>query len=219
MQRRYFESAPISVDGTICLPLETDPKVLIEEAHHFIVFRSSYMKSSIRKQFMKALKQRKSEAKDKKCDVRAFENNSAVGVRGPAAETNVNNKNTNDRQRPDTECTTDSVYLETCLRSEIDPMFLVEASSKAFISCSESSISFPSSIYYWNRSSGKYYHHPHSNDHQIIESIFSDGKGIHFYRVENIDSCFHMKQFKYLLLSIRPSKDNGQNMEHQFSKE
>jgi hypothetical protein len=34
------------------------------------------MKSSIRKQFMRALKQSRREAKDGKCDVQAFENNS-----------------------------------------------------------------------------------------------------------------------------------------------
>jgi hypothetical protein len=56
-QRRYDESAPISVDRNICLTLKTDPKDLIDEAHHFIVFRRSYMRSSIRKKFMKALKQ------------------------------------------------------------------------------------------------------------------------------------------------------------------
>jgi hypothetical protein len=51
-----------------------------------------------------------------------------------------------------------------------------------------------------------------------MESMFNDGEGIHFYRAENIDSGFNVKQFKYLLLSIRPSKSNPQNLEHQFSK-
>jgi hypothetical protein len=85
MQRRYGESNKDSVDRTICLSLETDPKIMIEEAHHFIVFRSRNMKSSIEKRFMKVLKQRRSELKNGKCDIRAFENNSAVGVRGSAA--------------------------------------------------------------------------------------------------------------------------------------
>jgi hypothetical protein len=40
MQRRYVESTPISVDGTICLLLETGPKVVIDESYHFIGFRS-----------------------------------------------------------------------------------------------------------------------------------------------------------------------------------
>jgi hypothetical protein len=66
--------------------LETDPKVLVEVTHHFIEFRNSHTKSSIRKQFIKALKQSRSEAKDRKCDVRAFENNSAVGEPSLAAE-------------------------------------------------------------------------------------------------------------------------------------
>jgi hypothetical protein len=47
IQRQHIESTIISVDGIICLPVETDPKVLIEEAHHFILLRNSYMKSSI----------------------------------------------------------------------------------------------------------------------------------------------------------------------------
>jgi hypothetical protein len=157
-QRRYYESTEYSVDETICLFLETDPKNLVEEAHHFIVFRSSYMKSSIRKSFMKALKQPKSEIKNGKCDVRAFENKSAVGVRESAAETRVSNKNTYDMQMPDTESTNDSVYLKTCLGSEIDTLNLVEASPKAFITSPESSISFPSSINYCNRSTGERYH-------------------------------------------------------------
>jgi hypothetical protein len=59
MQRRYIESTPFSVDRTICLPLETDPKVVIEEAHHFIVYRRSYANSSIRRKFQKILKQRR----------------------------------------------------------------------------------------------------------------------------------------------------------------
>jgi hypothetical protein len=41
---------------------------------------------------MEELKQRKSEIKDGKCDVPAFENNSTLGVRGPAAETIVSIK-------------------------------------------------------------------------------------------------------------------------------
>jgi hypothetical protein len=136
MQRQYEESNLISVDKTICLPFETDPKVLIEEAYHFIVFRSSYMNGSIKKQFKKVLKQRRSETKNRKCDVQAFENNSAVGVRRPAADINISNKNTNDMQRPDTECNNDIIYLETCLRSEIDPLSLFEPTSSRRFRCS-----------------------------------------------------------------------------------
>jgi hypothetical protein len=89
-------------------------------------------------------------------------------------------------QRPDTECTIDSVYLKTCLWSEINSLNLVEASPKAFITSSESLISFPSSINYWNRSSGEKYHQCRSNDLQVIESTFCVGDCFGIYRAENL---------------------------------
>jgi hypothetical protein len=46
MQRQYGESTTCLVDGKTCLTLETDAKNLVEEAHHFIVFRYSYMRNS-----------------------------------------------------------------------------------------------------------------------------------------------------------------------------
>jgi hypothetical protein len=199
------------------LALETGPKVLVEEAYHFIVFRRSNMRSSIRKKFMKALKQRRLEAKERKCVVQAFGNNSAIGERGLAAEPDVMCKKHNGMQKPVTECTFDSVYFKTCLGSEINLMSLVEANRKAFITSSESSINYSSSIHYWNRSSGANYRHRHSNDHQVMESMFGDGGKLHFYRAENFDSGFGAKQLKFLFLSIGLSKDSSQKLEHQFS--
>jgi hypothetical protein len=92
---------------------ETNPKILVDEAHHFIVFRRSYMRSSIWKKFMKALKQCKLEAKERKCDVQAFENHFSICVRCLTAEPDVMRKKHNGMQKSDTECTKDSVYLET----------------------------------------------------------------------------------------------------------
>jgi hypothetical protein len=133
--------------------LGTDPKVLIDEAHHCNVFRSSEDVSLIQGSNVKTLMQQKLEMNDGKCDVQAFGNNFIISVRGLTAETEVNNKNTYDRQKLDTECTPDSVYLKTCLGSEIGPSNLVVAYPKAFIGSSESSISYHPYIYYWNRSS------------------------------------------------------------------
>jgi hypothetical protein len=166
---------------------------------------------------MKALKQRKSEMKDGKCDVRAFENNSTVSVREPVAETEVSNKNTYDRQRPDTECTNDSVYLDTCLGSEIDPLGLVEAESKAFISSLESSTNVPSSIYYWNRSSEEKFHQGGSNDHQVIESTFSVGNCFGLYRVEKFGSGWNLQLLKYMIYSCTLSKDKSWISDHHLS--
>jgi hypothetical protein len=103
-QRRYDESTPVSVDGIICLTLETDPKVLIDEAHHCNIFRSSEDGSLIQEGNVKALMQQKLEMKDGKCNIQAFGNNSTVSIRGLAAETEVSNKNTYDREKPNTEC-------------------------------------------------------------------------------------------------------------------
>jgi hypothetical protein len=79
MQRQYDESTSCLVDRTTCLILETDPKILVEKARHFIVFGSSYMKGSIRKKFMKTLKQCRSETKERRCDEQSLRNNSLVG--------------------------------------------------------------------------------------------------------------------------------------------
>jgi hypothetical protein len=190
---------------------------MIDEAHHFIVFRRSYMRSTIRKKFMKALKERKSEMKDKKCDIRAGGNNSAVSVPGPAAETEVSNKNTYDKQRPDTECTPDLVYLKTCLRSEIDPSNLVVANPKAFITSSESSISFPPSIYYLNRSSDVEYHQRRSDNYQVVESKFYVGECFGSLRVEKFDSGWNVQFLRYFIHSCMLSKDGSRNFEHHFN--
>jgi hypothetical protein len=54
--------------------LETDPKVFIDEAHHCNVFRSDEDEGSIQENSMKVLMQQKSEMKEGKSDVGAFEN-------------------------------------------------------------------------------------------------------------------------------------------------
>jgi hypothetical protein len=64
---------------------------------------------------MKALKMRRLEAKDRKCYLQAFENNSLVGVRSPIAEPVVMHKKYKVMQWLNTECIQNSVYLETCL--------------------------------------------------------------------------------------------------------
>jgi hypothetical protein len=88
-------------------------------------------------------------------------------------------------QRPDTECTDNSVYLKTCLRWEIDPLSLIEANSKAFISSSESSITSPSSIYYW----------------------------FGIFKAEKFDSGCGINQLRYNSFSIRLSKDKLRNLD------
>jgi hypothetical protein len=52
-QSHVVESFSISVDGNTCFASETDSRNLIEEAHHFILFRRRYARSSIRKSFKK----------------------------------------------------------------------------------------------------------------------------------------------------------------------
>jgi hypothetical protein len=138
-------------------------------------------------------------------------------LRGPAAETIVSNKNTNEMQRSDTECTSDSVYLDTCLGSEIDPLNLVEARLKAFVTSSESSISFSSAIHYWNRSSGEEYHQRRSNDPLVIESTFSIGDWFGIFRAEKLDSDCDVHYLKYMIWSSRLSKDNSRNVEYHLS--
>jgi hypothetical protein len=119
-QRRDDESTIVSVDGNICLTSETNPKILSDEEYHSNELREVIVEDSIQVSNVKALNQQRSDFEDWKCDMQAFGNNSAVSVLRPAAETEVSNTNTYDRQRRDTECTLDSVYLKTCLRSEID---------------------------------------------------------------------------------------------------
>jgi hypothetical protein len=75
-QRRYDESTPISVEGNICLTLETDPKVLIDEAHHDNVFGSFVVESLIQGSNVKVLNQQRFDLEDGKCDEQAFGNNS-----------------------------------------------------------------------------------------------------------------------------------------------
>jgi hypothetical protein len=151
-QRRDDESTIISVDGNICLTWETSPKILSDEEYHGNEFREVIVENSVQVSNVKVLNQQESDLEDWKCDKQAFENNSSVSVRRPAAETEVSNKNTNGRQRPDTECTLDSVCLKTCLKSEIDLLDPIGASSNAFIASSESSFTINPSIHYWNRS-------------------------------------------------------------------
>jgi hypothetical protein len=48
----------------------------------------------------------------------------------------------------------------------------IEANPKAFITSSESSINFPPSIYYWNRSSDEKYYQCRSNDIESYDPSF-----------------------------------------------
>jgi hypothetical protein len=156
--------------------------------------------------------------KEGKCDIRAFENNSALSVRGPAVETVMSiYQNTCVMQRPDIECTPDSVYVKTCLGSEIDPSNRVVANPKAFITSSESSISFPPSIYYWNRSSDEKHHQRGSNNYQVVESMFCVGDCFGSYRVEIFGSGWNVQFIKYFIHSCKLSKDRLRNLEHHFS--
>jgi hypothetical protein len=60
---------------------------------------------SIQSSNVKVLNQQEFGFEDWKCNIQTFGNNSSVGVRRPAAETEVSNTNTYDRQKRDTECT------------------------------------------------------------------------------------------------------------------
>jgi hypothetical protein len=144
------------------------------------VFGSFVVENLIQGNNVKALNQQRFDLEDGKCDTQAFGNNSSVGVRRLAAETEVSNKNTYDRQKPDTECTPDSVYLKTCLESEIDLLDPIGATSKAFITSSESSFITSPSIHYWNRSLDKKYYQRHSNSYQAVEFTFCAGESFGF---------------------------------------
>jgi hypothetical protein len=187
-QRRDDESTNISVECNICLPFETDPKVLTDEANHINVFRSFIVESTKQGSNEEVLNQQESGLEDLKCDMQAFENNSVVGVRRPAAETEVSNTKTYDRQRRDTECTTDSVCLNTCLRSEIDLVDPIGASPKAFIASSESSSICTPSIHYWNRNWNEKFYQRHSYSFRATESTFRAGGSVGFYVLKECDS-------------------------------
>jgi hypothetical protein len=75
-QRRYDESTPISVDGNICLTLETDSKVLTDKAPYFNVFGSFVVEDPIQGSNVKALTQQKFDLEVGRCDAQAFGNNS-----------------------------------------------------------------------------------------------------------------------------------------------
>jgi hypothetical protein len=180
-QRRDEESTTISVDGNICLPLETGPKVLSDEANHINVLGNIIVESTNQGSNEEMLNHQESDLEDLKCDMQTFENNSAVGVRRLAAETEVSTTNTCDRQKRDTECTFDSVCLNTCLRSEIDLVDSIGASSKAFIASSESSLICRPSIHNWNRSLNQKFYQRHSNSFRATESTFSAGGSFGFY--------------------------------------
>jgi hypothetical protein len=216
-QRWYDESIPISVDRNICLTLETNPKVLINEAHQCNVFGSFVVEDSIQGSNVKALMQQRFNLEDGKCDGQAFGNNSAVGIRGLAAETEVSNKNTYDRQKSDTECTPDSVYLKTCFGSEIDPSNSIEAISKAFITSSEISFNLSPSIHYWNRSLNKKYYQRHSNSYRAVEFTFCAGGSFSFCSLKEFDSGWNARSFMYFIYSCTLSKDGLGNLEYQFN--
>jgi hypothetical protein len=216
-QRRYDESTQISIDGNICLTLETDPKVLIDEAHHDNVFGSFVVEDSIQESNVKALMQQRFDLEDGRCDTQAFGNNSAVGVRGLAAETEVSNKNTYDRQKPDNDCTPDSVYLKTCLGSEIDPSESIEAYPKAFITNSESSFNLSPSIHYWNRRVDEKYYQLRSNSYRAVEFTFCAGGCFGSLSLKEFDSGWNTRSFMYFVYSCVVSKDGLRNLEHQFN--
>jgi hypothetical protein len=78
-QSQDVESLFISVDGNICLALETDSRNLIEEAHHFIRFRRSYARSLIRKIFKKRMVDQRSSGKAvQKCGGLTFNHDSTL---------------------------------------------------------------------------------------------------------------------------------------------
>jgi hypothetical protein len=67
---------------------ETNPKILIEEENHFYRFREVYSISSM-KDYLYTINQRRLNVEELKCDIQAFQNDSAVCERCPAAETVV----------------------------------------------------------------------------------------------------------------------------------
>jgi hypothetical protein len=216
-QRRYDESPPISVDGNICLTSETNPEVSIEEAHQDNVFRSFVDEDSIQRSNVKVLNQQKSGLEDWKFDIQAFENNSLVGVPRLAAETKVSNKNTYDRQNRDTECTIDSVCLNICLRSEIDPIDPIGASPKAFIASSESWLICSPSIHYWNRRLNQKFYQRHSNSFRATEPTFSAGSSFGFYVLKEFDSGWNAPSFMFFVYSSNYGNDCLRLLEHHFS--
>jgi hypothetical protein len=199
--------------------LETDPKVLIDQAHHYNVFENIVVEDSIQGSNVKALMLQRFGLEDGKCDTQAFVNNSAVRVRGLAAETEVSNKNIYDGQKPDTECTPDSVYLKTCLGSEIGSSDPIEAISKAFIASSESSFNLSPSIHYWNRSFNEKYYQPRSNSYRAVEFTFCAGGCFGSYSLKEFDSGWNARSIMYFIHSCRVNKDCLRNFEHQFSIE
>jgi hypothetical protein len=144
---------------------------LIEEEYHFNGIREIFSISSM-KSIKSVFNQRRLEAEVLRCDIQTFQNNSAIGEQCPAAETDIISPKHSVRQRHVTECTKDSVCFKTCLESEINPMLLIgEFSKESFITSSKISPN-STSFYYQNRSFKESLHHPSSDDHQIMKSLF-----------------------------------------------
>jgi hypothetical protein len=72
-QSQGVESSYLLFDRKSCVALATDSKSLIEKAHHFIVFRKSYVKSSIKKIFRRKMINQRSLFKSvQECDFPSF---------------------------------------------------------------------------------------------------------------------------------------------------
>jgi hypothetical protein len=190
---------------------------LSEEEYHVNEPGKFIVEYSIQGSNVKAINQRRSDLEDSKCDMQTFENNSAVGIRRLAADTEVSNTNTYDRQKCDTECTNDSDCLKTCLSSEIDPLNPIGTSSKAFISSSESSSICSPSIHYWNRSFNEKFYQRHSNSFRATESTFSAGCSFGFYVLKEVDSGWNARSFMLFVYSSNYDKDCLQELEHHIS--
>jgi hypothetical protein len=221
-QRQIVESTSVLIDGTTCLDSETNQRILIEEEKHCIWFRVFYNLSeifyissfeSISKK-LSSVNQRTLRTKGLRCDRPTFKNNSAVGMRCQAADTEVMHEVRDVKQRHDTECTPCLVYCTTCLESEINPMFSVEEFvESSFIGKSSLCLlSFTSSIHFQIRSFGSTLHHSCLSDHQITELLFLNGDTIYPFEMENVTSGFGLKQFSYLFYSIGLTQSGKQNL-------
>jgi hypothetical protein len=103
------------------------------------------------------------------------------------------------------------------LKSEIDLINPIGATSKAFIASSESSSIISPSIHYWNRSLNQKFYQHHSNSFRAIESTFSAGGSFGFYSLKEFDLGWNARSFMFFMYASNYGKDCLRELEHQVS--
>jgi hypothetical protein len=203
--------------------LETDSEDLVEEAHHFIRFRKSYARSSIRKAFKKKMVNQRSSGKAvQKCRELAFNHDSTVDVSCAAAERKDMNKNHIGRQSQNVESYLNSVYETTCQDPEIEQLKMDEEVSTFSVvyhnivdqNVQEESVLIESKCLLKGSyiDSDEELHHFNEDDRLVRNEDNSDGYLSIFLRAEKIISCLSRTLLDWNQLTmqlLRPHLNRG----------